>query len=230
MQKKHPLGMGEPWSAVSLALAPGTPADIALFSITTPYQYCWRMALRSPPVLADLPQPDMDGPPFDLFQPSRRPARFQAAHGACYERALVYWPPEMTPRVEAMRTPPSPGYVNLFPELQAALDAGTFRPGHAQALTDLNDIGGYVFLTGGPGSGKSTFAIQICRALMSRGRQVVCLAPSNALVNDPIQKLSSIAPSKKIRCMLPWEEEMHNLTSSKPTDSSEGRTCTKKRP
>ncbi|KAL6413748.1 hypothetical protein AUP68_03275 [Ilyonectria robusta] len=109
--------------------------------------------------------------------------------------------------------PPQPTLLQLFPVLQESMDDGSLRDEHATIIRSLPSTAGSTFIDGGPGSGKSTLCTAICREILKKGGRIAWITPSNALVQDAYNRLSKAIPDKTIRRVMPWEAELHALTT-----------------
>ncbi|KPM43648.1 hypothetical protein AK830_g2907 [Neonectria ditissima] len=74
--------------------------------------------------------------------------------------------------LDFQHTPKPSNFLHMFPELAQALASGGFRGGeHTAVMAALPDVGGYAFVQGGPGSGKSTLGATICHSLRAEMTQ-----------------------------------------------------------
>lgn len=238
-QVEHPSGRGEPWHATRIALPSGTRADIALFSVRTPHQHDWPTHWQSPPVHPKLPTRAVKGRVGKFLQDLAE--EFTAGAVETVEVNLWYEVDEETAKTECaaitdmnavpktsraaafwkhtldfQARPPPMNLLATFPTLQSAFENGEFRGEHATVMENLQDSNGYTFVDGGPGSGKSTFGVTICKAIMDGKKKIAWIAPSNALVRDACERLKKNNPDKTVRRMLPWAAEMGNLTTIPP--------------
>ncbi|KAH6977327.1 hypothetical protein BKA56DRAFT_674146 [Ilyonectria sp. MPI-CAGE-AT-0026] len=237
-QVAHPEEPGELWHAIRIGLPAGTRADIAMFSVRTPNQHNWPAHLESPPVNPKFPSLTIKGRLNKFLESLSH--ELDADKCSTVDVSLWYSTSEETAKAECNaitdinRLPmaslaarfwhhsldfrgdaPSLNLLSAFPTLQTALDKGEFLDGHATVVEDLRDMGGYIFINGVPGAGKSTLGVAICKAIMESGK-IAWIAPSNALVQDACERLAKAAPGKTVRRMLPWGAELGNLTTIPP--------------
>jgi hypothetical protein len=67
-------------------------------------------------------------------------------------------------------------------------------------MVDAND---YAFINGGPGSWKSTLAIEMVTSILRTKGKVAWLAPSNALVDDAVKRMKRRTPEAVVYRALP---------------------------
>ncbi|KAK7429553.1 hypothetical protein QQZ08_003932 [Neonectria magnoliae] len=187
---------GEAWRARRIPLPPGTRANVALFSVRTPSQQNWPVNLSRPPVAPKFPAVSIMGPvprflrdlggeldsedqrlktvPVRLWyvlneETIKIEGQAVTAMNALPKasRAQAFW--DYT--LDFQKTQKPSNFHQRYPQLQADLDAGLFRGEHATVIANLKDAGGYAFIHGGPGSGKSTFGMTISHSLMKSRRK-----------------------------------------------------------
>ncbi|KAL6411469.1 MFS monocarboxylate transporter [Ilyonectria robusta] len=234
----YPDGRGQPWHAMRIGLPAGTRADIAMFSVSTPNQNDWPTHLQSPPIRPNLPSHTVKGR-LNKFLESLSSeldankcstvdvglwysASKEGAEAECNaitdmnrlpktSMAARFWHHSLDFQGDA----PSLNLLSAFPTLQTALDIGEFLGEHADVVKDFRGMGGYIFVDGVPGAGKSTLGVTVCKAIMESGK-IAWIAPSNASVQDACERLAKATPEKTVRRMLPWAAELGNLTTTPP--------------
>ncbi|KAI5467348.1 hypothetical protein BGZ63DRAFT_419061 [Mariannaea sp. PMI_226] len=237
-----PKAPGEPWHAKRLPLPPGTTANIALFLVHTASQQNWPADLRKPPLNPGFPAYKLPRTGLAAFLKTFDPSIGTGDEGETQRMTIpvtCFWQPNeesakkechalselatvrrdsrastlMEWLLDFQTKPPAVGFTNLFPQLRQDIEAGLITGEHATVLEGMQDVNGYAFLNGGPGSGKSKLGGDICRAVMARDDKVVWIAPSNALVQDACERLAMANPGKIVKRMLPWKREFDFLTT-----------------
>ncbi|KAH7162196.1 P-loop containing nucleoside triphosphate hydrolase protein [Dactylonectria estremocensis] len=234
--------LGEPWYARRMALPPGTRANIALFSVFTPRQSDWTASPSKPYLNPGYPVNRPRGTLSSFLREMGKDLRMDSSNVDTIQTKMRVTPNETTAQQEcaaitAMNSlptsslastfkkyildfqsaPTSLNFLNLFPQLKADLDAGLFGGEHTQVLNSLQDVGGYAFINGGPGCGKSTLAAGVARSVITGGKKILWLAPSNALVRDAVGRLQRQCPNATVRRMLTYAAELNTLLSENET-------------
>ncbi|KAJ6446501.1 MFS monocarboxylate transporter [Purpureocillium lavendulum] len=99
-----------------------------------------------------------------------------------------------------------------FPRLRTHLDEGRFPGEQREAVKGLVRGPFCLFVSGRPGSGKTTLAVNICLAAIEDGdKHVVWIAAQNRTVADAAHHLRDRQPNRVITRVHPWDAEMRAL-------------------
>ncbi|OTA08057.1 hypothetical protein A9Z42_0089910 [Trichoderma parareesei] len=182
ISRKH----GQPCPGIRVRLPPGVLADVAVFVIQAPVQENWPYRLKPPPLKLDVAQPS----PSDIEAYWNNLTRVQGntiAHieydvdeaSIRYECAAISDMNSLAPHTpqanwwsylvafEPKFMPPRYDLTKMFTGLGKAVKAGRFLGQHAEAVQVLKNARmGRMFVTGGSGSGKSTFATTVVTAIL----------------------------------------------------------------
>jgi hypothetical protein len=116
--------------------------------------------------------------------------------------------------LDFQRRPTPINLLRVFPELLPVIEAHPQGDEQATAIRGLEyDLHGYAFISGGPGSGKSSLGSKIVKALVSTGRTVAWICPSNAIAKDAVNRFHREMPDKECNRMFPWDAEMDCMVS-----------------
>lgn len=243
---------GEAWDARRIPLPPGTRARLALFSVHTPTQAFWPMRFTKPPCICKLPAHDVVGPlPKYLrdittvinagsqataiptikirghisYENDDKTVRIESDAVAGMNSisgetiASKFWTHTLDFRAEV----PMLNWLDSFPQLRQDIEDGCFKGEHKAAAERLENAPAYMFISGGPGSGKSTFATRLARSVITSDvevRKVLWTAPQNKMIEDALSRHEELSPEKRVGRMLPWQTEMSALMgTAKPPDT-----------
>ncbi|KIL96251.1 hypothetical protein FAVG1_00995 [Fusarium avenaceum] len=183
------IGRGLEYQATRIPLPTGTQANLAIFSVVTGRQTNWPPGLVKPPVLSKIP----------TIKPSRKlhyalnnmfkPGYYDKEEGKfvlkaeCRSITLMKSPSESGDQTRAtsffqwsdnfQARPVVYNFLQRFPGLARAFDAGEFNEEVSFLVEALKAVPyGWAFVTGGPGSGKTTSAMSLVRAIISASTNV----------------------------------------------------------
>ncbi|ETS01422.1 hypothetical protein M419DRAFT_35849 [Trichoderma reesei RUT C-30] len=202
--RKH----GQPCPGIRVRLPPGVLADVAVFVIQAPVQENWPYGLKPPPLKLDAAQPF----PSDLEAYWNNLTRVQGntiarieydvdeASIRCECAAISdmndLWP--HTPQAnwwsylvafEPRFMPPKYDLTEMFTGLGKAKKAERFLGQHAEAVEVFQRARmARIFITGGPGSGKSTFATTVVTAILDG--EIVTVSTTDQIQADYETKTS----------------------------------------
>ncbi|KJZ74048.1 hypothetical protein HIM_06497 [Hirsutella minnesotensis 3608] len=236
------------WPARRIPLPKGTRAPIALFSVRTPRQQPWPSGFTAPPIRCKLPSCDVsgplpsffgdlswqfsreyNGPPREILVKGRmsydvddKTAEFEAKAVTLMNQlpldsmAREFW--EYTQAFQGKLR--CFDWFGRFPQLPLDIDSGLYQGEHREAAERLRDFPPYPFISGGPGSGKSTFAARLSHSAMSsaigaKGGKVLWIAPQNKMNQDAIERQKLYSPDKRIARVFPWQLEVLALMGEK---------------
>ncbi|PTB61721.1 hypothetical protein BBK36DRAFT_1131020, partial [Trichoderma citrinoviride] len=185
---------GQPLPGLRIPLPSGTLADVAIFVVSAPSQPNWPYGFRQPPLTIDVRQKsfpanlsaywqnlaaaagktmvridyDVDDKTcmLECAAVAELNALAEESEATAWWNHLVSFSPHVTP--------PAYDLTQRFTGLGDAIDSGLFKGQHAEAVECLRRARmGRAFYTGGPGSGKSTFAVSLVTAILAGKQRTV---------------------------------------------------------
>lgn len=185
--------LGDPFEATRLPLPAGVAADLALFYIQTPLQPNWTPGRRLPPAAYEIPHTQVLGS-LQSFLP--RMFADDKVKKNVFLVKILYHPSDATAKAEcaaitALNALKSGTAANAwwthtvnfrqfdeqyernlleaFPALQTRLDQDEYHGEEKEAISSLKKTkAGRVMITGCPGAGKTTLAVNICDAVVAQ--------------------------------------------------------------